>query len=765
MDFYAHTRDDGEFQLLKDHLAGVAGRCRDYAAPFHAGYLAYLSGILHDVGKYSSDFQERIRGGSIRVDHSTAGAKWISESETIKAYLGSTLLDARLARLLAHAISGHHGGLRNFGTADEEGTLMHRIAGKDVPDWGMAWRELALQSEDWTEDKKLIVACWNQSNPAWSYGFLGRMLYSCLVDADSIDTREFCSQSQLTGAPHGDKPPGPSMQDLKRRFDDYLRDKTSTAAHTAVNRWRQMILSECRRAAESPPGIYSLTVPTGGGKTLSSMAFGLNHAVRFDKRRILYVIPFTSIIEQNAQQFRDALGAEAVLEHHSNFNFKEYQENYGVDEVRQLSLSAENWDAPVVVTTSVQFFESLFSCQRSKCRKLHNIADSVIVIDEAQSIPRGYITPCLQALEELVRGYGCSVVLCTATQPSWDGLGIAVTEIMDEPSPAELVKAFARVQVEIKDDIGEVTSDSEVADLMEQSHQGLCIVNTRKHARVLFDNLKERQVEGLFHLSARLCAKHRSDILKKVRAALSLKLPVKVISTQLIEAGVDIDFPFVLRSFAGLDSIAQAAGRCNREGLRDHGRVVVFFPEPHGMPSKGWLQETTTEARNTLRYCREPPLSLRSIRDYFERVHGIRDGRMEQVTDAEHIMALFKSKTTNFEIPYQDVDGRFSFIEDNMRTIVVPYVSDASTNRSGHQEPELDRLVRELAVSESPMRVLRRLQQYTVQVYPHEYADFERKQLLKSVEGVLFLSDPSYYDAQAGLLSATDVPEAEILIF
>jgi len=765
MIFYAHTRDDGEFQLLKDHLMGVAQRCRGYAAPFNVGYLAYLSGILHDVGKYSSDFQQRIRGTAIRVDHSTAGAKWITESEATKAYLGNTLLDARLARLLAYAISGHHGGLRNFGTADEEGTLMHRITRKDVPDWGMAWREVEIQREDWTEDKKLIVSRWDQNNPAWSYAFLGRMLYSCLVDADSIDTRDFCNESKLVGTHHEAKLSSPSIQDLKRRCDDYLQDKTNAAAHTEINRWRQMILSTCRRAAESPPGIYSLTVPTGGGKTLSSMAFGLNHAVRFDKRRILYVIPFTSIIEQNAQQFRDALGTEAVLEHHSNFNLREYSENYGADEVRQLSLSAENWDAPVVVTTSVQFFESLFSCQRSKCRKLHNISDSVIIIDEAQSIPRGYITPCLQALEELIRGYGCSVVLCTATQPSWDGLGIAVTEIMDEPSPAELVKAFARVQVEIKDDLGEVTSDSDVADLMEQSHQVLCIVNTRKHARLLFDRLKERQVEGLFHLSARLCAKHRSDILKKVRAALSLKLPVKLISTQLIEAGVDIDFPFVLRAFAGLDSIAQAAGRCNREGLRDAGRVVVFYPEPHGMPSRGWLRETTTEARNTLLYCREPPLSLSSIRDYFERVHGIRDGRMEQVTDVEHIMALFKSKRLNFEIPYQEIDDRFSFIEDDMRTIVVPYVSDASKNGSDHQESELDRLTRELAVSESPMRVLRRLQQYTVQVYPHEYADFERKQLLKSVEGVLFLSDPSYYDAQAGLLSATEVPEAEILIF
>ncbi|MBO8164196.1 MAG: CRISPR-associated helicase Cas3' [Brevibacillus sp.] len=750
MNFYAHTRDDGQFQLLKEHLIGVAERSMRYAEVFGAGYLGYLAGILHDIGKYSTDFQKRIRGNPIRVDHSTAGAQWIVRNDTILQFLGNKKLDRWLARLLAYTISGHHGGLRNYGTVDTEGTLTCRLAKKEIPDWSSAWKEIVIEKQEWGEKKAALISGWNKEYPAWSYSFLGRMLYSCLVDADSIDTRDFCNGVDDEGW-EDEKPP--SMAELLTRCNEYLSQKLKHVADTPINRKRKQILAVCERQAEMSPGIFSLTVPTGGGKTLSSLAFALRHAVKHGKRRIIYVIPFTSIIEQNAEQFRAALGQDAVLEHHSNFNYEEYEENYGSDEVRRLKISVENWDAPVVVTTSVQFFESLFSNLRSKCRKLHNIADSVIIVDEAQSIPRGYMKPCLLALEELAAAYGCSVVLCTATQPSWKGLGLQVTEIMDTPKPTELMDAFKRVEVVVHGSNTEIVPDRQIVEWMEEAEQVLCIVNTRKHAKQLFDQLAERMGKGLYHLSGRLCAKHRSDILAKVRESLQNQSPCRLVSTQLIEAGVDVDFPLVLRAYAGLDSIAQAAGRCNREGHRESGNVRVFYPENHGMPAKGWMKETATEAQNTIMYCKEPPLSLVSIENYFQRIHGICDGRVDDLTDAEEIMKLLKSKNGNLEIPYQDIADKFRFIDGNMQTIVVPY------------DEEAEELIRQLSATSHPMRLMRRLQPYTVQIYQHEFREFLRHNLLQSVEGVLVLLDNSYYHPDTGLLSASDAPEAEVLIF
>ncbi|MFX4302755.1 CRISPR-associated helicase Cas3' [Alicyclobacillus tolerans] len=749
MDFYAHTREDGQYQKLKDHLEGVATLSMRYAEVFGVGYLGYLAGILHDIGKYSHIFQKRIRGEHVRVDHSTAGAQWIVKSETVRDYLGTTHLDRYLARLLAHVISGHHGGLKNHGTVAEEGTLLNRLMKKDIPSWSSAWEEVEVVKQAFDTEKNALVQRWNREYPAWSYQFLGRMLYSCLVDADSVDTRNYCNPVENTMS----KRQAPSIAVLQMRFRSFMSEKLKHAADTRINQLRQQILSACERQAKLSPRMFALTVPTGGGKTLSSLAFALEHAHLYDKRRIIYVIPFTSIIEQNAQQFREALGPDAVLEHHSNFNYDEYQENYDQDEIRRLKLNTENWDAPVVVTTSVQFFESLFANKRSKCRKLHNIVNSVIILDEAQSIPRGYMKPCLHALEELIVSYRCSVVLCTATQPSWAGLGIQVTEIMDYPSPNELVEAFKRVEVHVYGCNTEIIPDQQIVEWMKDSLQVLCIVNTRRHSKLLFDQLKERGLEGVYHLSGRLCAKHRSTILNEVRQRLYMKLPCRLVSTQLIEAGVDIDFPVVLRAYAGLDSIAQAAGRCNREGHDKIGIVRVFFPEQHGMPSRGWIKETATEAQNTIEYCKQPPLALSSIQKYFERIHGISDGRMEQVTDSEGIMSLLKSKNRNFEIPYQDIADRFMFIEENMQAVVVPY------------DPVAEHLIKLLAEAHYPLSILRQLQAYVVQIYQHELIEYQRQNLLKNVEGVLVLTDKSYYHPQSGLLQATELTEIETLIF
>lgn len=751
--FYAHSRDDEVYQLLKDHLEEVARRSRRHADAFGAGSLAYLAGLLHDIGKYSEPFQQRVRGRHVRVDHSTAGAKWLLNKSSYSKHIGSSGPAPYLARLVAMAIAGHHGGLQNYGSQYEDSSFMKRVSKREdeLPDWSNAWSEIKVPEErialPYVFQPELLQE--HKKSLGWKYSFLGRMLYSCLVDADSTDTRDFTNESDRRIMEERRQP---TMEELLMRLNAYLLP-FEKAEPTRINIQRKHIQDACRRQArERERGLFSLSVPTGGGKTLSSMLFALEHAVKHGLRRIIYVIPFTSIIEQNAKVFRKALGDDAILEHHSNFNMQEYEENHDPKEARLAKLNAENWESPVVVTTSVQYFESLFSNARSKCRKLHNIAGSVIVVDEAQSLPRGYVMPCLHALQELVSHYNCSVVLCTATQPSWERLGFPAHEIMDSPTPLQLMDTLKRVEVRSYGDLGDEVLDETVADWIGASEQVLCIVNTRKHARLLYDRLKSHYMEELYHLSGRMCAAHRMEILDQIRDRLSNKQPCRVISTQLIEAGVDIDFPKVFRAMAGLDSIAQAAGRCNREGKPQLGEVRVFYPEGHGMPDRGWMRETAAEARHVLRY-EGDALSLSAMQNYFDRIYGFNDHTVRQKTDDKDIMGLLELKNSNLEIPYAELADRVQFIEGQMQSIVIPYNSKARE------------AIEELKYSAYPTVTMRKLQAYSVQVYRFELSALLQADLLESINGVLVLAEPAYYNEVTGLLQPDSVVEHEVLIF
>ncbi|GBF73622.1 CRISPR-associated helicase/endonuclease Cas3 [Paenibacillus sp. 598K] len=757
MAFYAHSRDDGEYQLLYDHLFNVARRSESFARAFGASELGYLAGLLHDVGKYSALFQQRVQGKNVRVDHSTAGAKWVLEKTSRQQCIGTSGAALYLARLVAMCISGHHGGLQDYGTLDEEGTFIRRVSKSDaeLPAWSSAWEEIEVPVRQvplpFVFQTQLLLQ--HKDVLAWKYSFLGRMLYSCLVDADSLDTRDYtCDSDRLLMQERKQ----PTMIELLERLNDYLRPFETQAEKTSINLQRQKIQAACRRQAlSSERGLFSLSVPTGGGKTLSSMVFALEHAVKHKLRRVIYVIPFTSIIEQNAKVFAKVLGADAILEHHSNFNLEEYEENHTADEVRQLKLGTENWDAPVVVTTSVQFFESLFSNKRSACRKLHHIAGSVIVLDEAQSLPRGYVKPCLHALQELIDHYHCSVVLCTATQPSWDKLGFPAAELMDSPTPSELLDTFKRVQLTSYGSIQERIADETVVDWIVESEQVLCIVNTRKHAKLLYDRLQALSYvdqEGLYHLSGRMCAVHRQSIFKAIRQRLKASLPCRVVSTQLIEAGVDVDFPMVLRAMAGLDSIAQAAGRCNREGKRSIREVRVFYPEKHGMPEKGWMKETAAEAQHVLRY-EEDAFSQQAMQNYFDRIYGLNDGTHLEKTDNRGIMTLLSDKNRNLEIPYEEISQRFEFIDGQMQSIVIPYDEKALA------------ILKALPNSLYPAAELRKLQPYSVQVYAYELAAMRSADLLLASGGVLYLTEMAYYSKHTGLLQPEDTVEHEVLLF
>ncbi|MHB9095642.1 MAG: CRISPR-associated helicase Cas3', partial [Eubacteriales bacterium] len=448
--------------------------------------------------------------------------------------------------------------------------------------------------------------------------------------------------------------------------------------------------------------LFTLTVPTGGGKTLSSLSFALNHALRYGKERVIYVIPYTSIIEQNAAVFRDVLGGENVLEHHSNFAYPregqaETEAEYAAGMGEKMKLSAENWDMPIIATTNVQFFESLFAARSSKCRKLHNIANSVIIIDEAQMIPTGFLKPCLNAVVELAANYNSTVVLCTATQPAIKKIlpeGISPVEIIDDP--AGLYMSFKRVQVS---NIGSV-SDDELAERMKGNDQVLCIVNSKKHARLLYEKISG---QGTFHLSTRMCPEHRTKVLETIKKRLKEGQACRVVSTQLIEAGVDIDFPVVYRSLAGIDSIAQSAGRCNREGLRQAGQVYVFWPEKHGMP-RGWLSRTASLGGMIFeRY--EDPLGLEGVKEYFSSLYDVDAAEL----DKEGILPDIKEQEKQLRFPFRTIAEKFKLIDDNTSTVVIPWDQNCRNT------------LLEAGYSQFPGAYARRLQRYGVGVYEKEF--------------------------------------------
>lgn len=715
-EFYAHSlpgRPESEWQWLHQHLENCAQRAAKFSSVFQASDWGYMAGLWHDMGKYSLEFQRRIRavGGENahveavgKVDHSTAGAQHAAHC------LGHA------GKALAYAIAGHHGGLPDGISVDS--CLRSRLE-KVVPDYSNCPRDLmSLRS------LTLPIAP-ARDRAGVQFSLFIRMLYSCLVDADFLDTESF-----LDGARHQHREGYAPLAELAPLFFTRLEELRSKASASEVNRQRELILQQCLRAAEWEPGLFSLTVPTGGGKTLSSMAFALRHALKHGLKRIIYVIPFTSIIEQNAAVFRAMLGEDAVLEHHSNFE-------PGAEDHRS-RLAAENWDAPVVVTTNVQFFESLFANRSSRCRKLHNIAESVVILDEIQTLPAPYLLPCLEVLTELTTAYKVSAVLCSATQPAVThrtdfprGLR-DVREIME--TPQVLADALQRTTVTILPQTG----DAELTERCAGLSQVLCIVNTRRHAKTLYSAMKP--LGNAYHLSALMCPVHRSQVLDEIRTRLKEGLPVRVVSTQLIEAGVDIDFPIVFRAMAGIDSIAQAAGRCNREGRLETGHVYAFTPE-HSVPC-GYFRQTSQAAESVIRR-HDDPLSLAAIEDYFKEYYWTKGDGL----DEKGILASLQEGRSGGDFPFRTVAERFHFIEEATQPVIIPFDEDARA------------LIRTLDYWEHPTSVARKLQRYSVSIYPYEWSRLLSNGSIEVKAGMFaVLIDETLYTQDVGL--TTDDPVA-----
>lgn len=744
---------------LDEHLRAVGNLAASFA-PDSAKDVAQLAGLWHDLGKRRRGFQTYIRQAGV-VDahieriadrdktHSAAGALWAVQHLELNHGAQGKIL----GRLLQYVIAGHHAGLDNWEGGQGAG-LAARLISKD------AQRELSEalarpQADDilhaslaGVDLSSMAISNEHQKLTPGRFALWVRMVFSALVDADFLDTEDY-----MDGRKAQTRRGGSDLRPLQEELSAYLA--AFGEPRTAVNRTRAEVLSQCRSKASLPPGVFSLTVPTGGGKTLSSLAFALDHAVKHGKRRIIYAIPYTSIIEQTADVFRQAfkaLGDDAVIEHHSN------AEADPENETTRSRLACENWDASLIVTTNVQLLESLFARKTSRCRKLHSLIDSVIVLDEAQLLPVEFLQPVVDVLRYLVQDFGVTVLLCTATQPALNtppnvdpqrglrrGLG-PVAEIIDDV-PA-LYRALDRVRVHLPPNLETPRSWSELADEIAQHDAALTIVSRRADAAELYRLLKAR-CEGArcWHLSALMCAQHRSDAIADIKGALiarraslaagRISAPVHVISTQLVEAGVDLDFPVVYRALAGLDSIAQAAGRCNREGqLPEPGAVHVFVPPTKAPPGMLALARDTCKA--VWRGLPADPFALPLIELYFKRLYHDAPS-----TDKARICELLKLepdlKAMSLPVRFRDAADAFKLIDEkDSATVLVRY-------QSANARDDVDVLIGMLERDGPARWLLRKLQRYGVTIY-----QYQLRRLVDMGDIVELASCPGLYAQREG---------------
>ncbi len=708
--YLAHRSADGREQTVLEHLEGTSRLCAGFARRFRAEEQGRLAGLAHDIGKYSDAFQRRLQGGP-PVDHSTAGA--VECMRLRQPYA-------------AFAVAGHHGGLPDAGVQGDlsmSGTFFSRME--------RAVRGALDDCSAWQDELSLPDIPVQDTGDIMTEGmFFTRMLFSCLVDADYTDTGEF-----MDGAPD-DPRRAPSTEQLWGSLKEYVAKWFPPKGK--LNTERCAILERCILEGERrEPGLFTLTVPTGGGKTVASLAFALAQAKARGMSRVVYVIPYTSIIEQTAKTFREILGDGCVLEHHSNVLYD--IEGEASPASQRMASATETWDMPVIVTTAVQFFESLFSCKPSQCRKLHNLAGSVVIFDEAQMMPLPYLRPCVWAISQLVRRYGVSAVLCTATQPALGPLfrefapKLSMTELC--PIQAASREVFKRVTFRRA---GTLCYD-EIAAQLRERQQALCIVNSRKSAQEIFSRLSG---EDSFHLSTLMYPAHRKAQLDEIRSRLRAGLPCRVVSTSLIEAGVDVSFPAVYREEAGLDSILQAAGRCNREGKSAAADSIVTIFRGEGAPPR--LFAAAIGAGRLVMSRWDDFDSPEAIHAYFS---ALLDLRGTDALDAKEILPLMQKKL----FPFRTVWERFHLIDETTETVYIPL---------GKGGELADRLRR----GERNRELFRQLGLYGVSVYHDHFCRLEQSGCLERLEdGPAILADLSLYSANTGLSLEADSGRAEFV--
>ena len=706
MKYLGHKSEDEREQTLLEHLQGTSALCAEFAKAFNMTETGKLLGLYHDLGKYSAGFQKRIQENGPKVDHSTAGAK----------FLGPYFVP------LAFCIAGHHSGLMNKGVKGDidNGTLIARL-NKSLTGQ-LAYDAFKEELPELNIDKKNFPVL----RDTYKAMTLTRMLFSSLVDADFLDTERFMRPDAL-GRGEFD-----NLEKLYERYNAYIAawgEPTSP-----INKKRTQIREECIASAHGEEGIYSLTVPTGGGKTIASLGFALEHSMVHKKQRIIYVIPYTSIIEQTADVFREIVGSQNVIEHHMNVDYDdiEVENNQALkQENERKKLATENWDAPIIVTTNVQFFESLYAKKTSRCRKLHNIVDSIVIFDEAQMLPSDFLKPCTRIIQELAENYHTTAVLCTATQPSLNqyfSADFPIKEICTDVD--DLYEFFRRVTFKNKD-----FTDFEALIAELNSHeQVLCIVNSKKAAQKIYDGFSG---DGCYHLSTFMCPQHRRRVLAEIRKRLKNNQPCKLVATSLIEAGVDVDFPTVYRELAGLDSIIQAAGRCNRENKQKAEASVVYIFNVQDDDSKvpSFMRLPREVAQMVMRDC-EDISTTEAIKKYFDLLHEY----IGEGLDLHDILGKSDKRML-----FSDIADEFKLIGDTGRSLFIP-CDDLS-----------EELLAKLQAGVRNRSLMRKVGQYVVNVYENQFLKLQGAGVIDVLdENISILTDMSIYDDNKGLIVAVD---------
>ena len=713
--YISHIKNESGQWLIQtneEHQANVAALASKFASAFGMGDWGKVMGLLHDKGKETTAFQQYIRKESgYEPDARVTG-------DTHHAYIGALAVQKLFPQpsaLLANPIAGHHKGLY------DSGDLKERLKA-DIP------QEITTEPINATLNLPQIQL------QRYHFHHLVRFLFSCLVDADRLDTEAFMTpeQSRLRGN-------HTSMAELKQMLEQYLSRLNQSAPDTYVNKVRRYVQEQCVAESQGETGYYSLTVPTGGGKTLASVLWALNHAVRNNLQRVIIAIPYTSIITQTAATLKHIFGEDNVLEHHSEVDYSDSETT------SPLQLATENWDYPIIVTTNVQFFESLFSNSPSQCRKLHNIARSVVIFDEVQTLPLGFYQPIIEGIKTLKEVFGTSLLFTTASQPvlegthrGFDGLNHIHPIIPDD---LQLHKELKRVEIE---EIRESCTYDDIAERLAHHNRVLCIVNTRKDAKEIYERLPQ---EGItLHLSRMMCSAHIKHTIQQVKEALTsdIEIPIRVVSTQLIEAGVDIDFPIVYRQEAGLDSILQAAGRCNREGTIKVGRTFVFsLSKEHNLPV-GYISQTNNARKNMGTI--EDWFAPNTISRYFEQLYSRVDS-----FDEKQICALCNEPRS---VQFETTADEFHLIEDNSIPVYIRY---------GEGQTLIEELLR--TCSMVSYQLMKQLSPYCVNVRQKDFKTLQKAGVILSVaDNIHVLQDPSLYDHQTGLTCHNKFLEETIII-